>query len=189
MGMKRTIFTALTAAALLGAGVSFAGTSSTPVNAATSTQQSNDTGKVLINYIPGYAIAVWNSPNSSNQHVTGKFLKHGTQVNYTATDRNSNNGIVWYQIGKNQWIKSAYIAPFGSLAKTNVRSLTVTYVPGYSIAVWNSPLNSRKALAKKLKNGSTWKTYSAAQVGQDLWYNLGGNQWVNVHYITLNDTK
>jgi len=189
MGIKQTVFTALTAVALMGTGVSLTGTApESQAHASTSTQQANDSGQLLINYKPGYSIAVWNSPDS-NRRVTGKYLKHGTQVNYNATDRNSNGGIVWYQIGQNEWIQSAYTAAFASLVNTNVRSLTIDYVPGYSIAVWNSPLNGRKALSKKLKNGTTWKVFSGAQVGQDQWYNLGGNQWVSVHYIHPNYTK
>ncbi|KRM72061.1 SLAP domain-containing protein [Lacticaseibacillus brantae] len=185
--MKKTVLATIAAIGLLGAGLSF-GTTTPNVQAATSTTQADDKGQLLINYVPGYSIAVWNSPSASRQ-LTGKFLKHGTAVRYSGTDRNSNNGIEWYQIGANQWISSRYTAWTSSNVGTQIQSLTVDYVPGYSIAVWNTPLNGRKPLAKKLKNGTTWKTFAAAQVGQDMWYNLGGNQWVSVHYIHLNETK
>lgn len=74
------------------------------------------------------------------------------------------------------------IAPVQTVeAATEV--VTINYVPGYGIAVWNKPTSDRKAIAgKKLKHGTSWKVLKTQTVDGKLWYNLGGDQWIDGDY-------
>ncbi|KRM72063.1 immunoglobulin-like domain-containing protein [Lacticaseibacillus brantae] len=71
-------------------------------------------------------------------------------------------------------------------ASTETGTLYVNYVPGYGIAVWNNYTADRKATDKKLAHGTAWKYFATAtDENGNLWYNLGGNQWVDGKYISF----
>ena len=61
-------------------------------------------------------------------------------------------------------------------------TVTIEYVPGYSIAVWTAPADGKVIPGKLLKHGTSWKTFAVSTVGKTVWYNLGGNQWIPATY-------
>lgn|GEM_PF-4678214 len=60
--------------------------------------------------------------------------------------------------------------------------VSVNYVPGYGIALWNSPQDSHKFLGRYLQHGTAWKVIGKTVVNGQTWYNLGGNQWIDGKY-------
>jgi len=61
----------------------------------------------------------------------------------------------------------------------------ITYHPGYSIVVWDSPLAGRKSTGKRLK-AQTYATYTHTLVGADgnTWYQIGAKQWISTPFAT-----
>ena len=53
----------------------------------------------------------------------------------------------------------------------------------YSIAVWSSYNGTRHVTGQYLKNNSRWSTSKAVLYEGNIWYNLGGNQWVSSEYV------
>ncbi len=65
--------------------------------------------------------------------------------------------------------------------------VTVNYVPGYGIAVWNNFQNG-SVTGQYLKHGSSYKVIKTAKDAQgNVWYDLGMNQWIMAKY-TVNGT-
>ena len=92
-----------------------------------------------------------------------------------------NDGSAWTDLGGNQWVNNIdTVGGFNHVFKIN-------YVPGYGIAVWNSFLGNKKAIAgKKLMNGTNWKVFKLAKDSNGHeWLNVGGNQWIDSSYTTL----
>mgnify|MGYP000862271417 CR=1 FL=1 len=137
---------------------------------------------IAINYIPGYGVAVWSAPG--NGHVLpGKSLLTGTtwKVYQVAT---FTNGYAWYNLGGNQWISAQYagdpvLSHNTEMALNTVK--TVNYVPGYGIAVWTYPEYGKIMPGKILKHGTRWRVYGEMNTGR-LWYDLGGQQWIQAQY-------
>lgn len=133
-----------------------------------------------INYVPGYGIAVYDAPNGE---FTGQRLSHGSawKISHQAVAK-SNSKDVWYQVGKNQWIKGSNVSmtPVSQMKYFNAIG-QVNYVPGYSIKVWKNADKSQWT-GKYLRDGSSWKVFGE----QNGFYNVGGNQWVEKQYVDLN---
>jgi|GEM_PF-1808514 len=71
-------------------------------------------------------------------------------------------------------------------SSTEAGTLYVNYVPGYGIAVWDNYTADRKATSTKLAHGTAWKYFATAtDANGNMWYNLGGNQWVDGKYISF----
>ncbi|MHA3065943.1 SLAP domain-containing protein [Lacticaseibacillus saniviri] len=67
--------------------------------------------------------------------------------------------------------------------------VTVHYVKGYGIALWNSPDAGRKPIAgRKLADGSAWKYGQTKVVDGVTWYQLGTNQWAQGTYLAVRGT-
>ncbi|KRM72060.1 SLAP domain-containing protein [Lacticaseibacillus brantae] len=248
MGVKRTIFTALAAVALLGTGVSLVNAPTAQAAAVATTQ-----GRAYIHYVKGYSIAVWTTPTADRQ-LTGKTIKDGSQVTYVDKTTGADghvwykladnqwisgqyavsqvipqtsgtllinehpafgvpvfdspnadqlgtgrilkggqqlpfvdaqfgfDGHVWYKLGNNEWVNSQFAGIIFDNGKGTSEPIRIKYTPGYSIAVWNSPLINQQPTAKKLKHGTVWKTFKMVEYNNTYWYNLGGNQWINGKY-------
>ena len=58
----------------------------------------------------------------------------------------------------------------------------VNYVPGYGIAVFDQP-NGHAISGKYLATGTSWKVFDQQTVNNQVWYNLGGKQWVSGAYL------
>lgn len=132
-----------------------------------------------VNYVPGYGIAVYDAPDGQ---FTSQRLPHGSawRISHQAVSR-KNSKDVWYQVGKNQWIKADYVSmtPVSNARYFNAVG-RVNYVPGYSIKVWKDA-NKSQWTGKYLANGTSWKVFGE----QNGFYNVGGNQWVEKQYIEL----
>ncbi|KRL63365.1 C40 family peptidase [Lactobacillus psittaci] len=61
-------------------------------------------------------------------------------------------------------------------------AVTINYVPGYGVNVWSS-YNNPTFTGKRLAHGTSWKVFASATDSKGaLWYNLGGNQWIQAGY-------
>jgi cell wall-associated NlpC family hydrolase len=60
--------------------------------------------------------------------------------------------------------------------------VTINYVSGYGIAVWNNYEGGRTT-GKYLQHGTSWKIFKTVKDSHgNTWYNLGGNQWIMAKY-------
>jgi len=132
----------------------------------------------------------FNGPKTANGQVlpAGTSWKANKQI--TMVD-----GTIWYDLGNNQWASSATVKEGatnpsnpsnpGNSNETVISGVArVNYVPGYSIAIWDKPGNDRQFTGKKLLHGTDWKVFKRAVVDGQVWYNLGGNQWLQGKYVT-----
>lgn len=126
-----------------------------------------------VDYVPGYGINVWDAPNG---RATGQKLPDASawKISHKATA----NGKVWYQVGKNQWIDSAYVS-LNPISRMKPMSgvVQIEYIPGYSVRVYQSA-DTAKPTDKLLKHGTTWKVFGE----MNGFYNVGKNQWIKVEY-------
>jgi len=135
---------------------------------------------------------------------TSRVLPNGSRwKTFLQTD----NGMLWYNLGGNQWVlasdldasnaststKKDTTKTNNSNATTTVKSVNATgvarinYKPGYGIMVWAQP--GSHALGKTLKHGTNWRFFKIANALGRTWYNLGGNQWVDGQYLTINGSN
>lgn len=126
-----------------------------------------------VDYVPGYGINVWDAPNG---RATGQKLPDASswKISHKATI----NGKVWYQVGKNQWIDSAYVS-LNPISRMKPMSgvVQIEYIPGYSVRVYQSA-DTSKPTDKLLKHGTSWKVFGE----MNGFYNVGKNQWIKVEY-------
>lgn len=143
---------------------------------------------ITINYVPGYGIAMWNT-YQANRYVVGPKLMHGTSWRVVKTVMV--DGQTWYNLGGNQWIPATHTVAGTQLplpTPTNVTGgIKINYVPGYSIAVWNSFDSSRKATGQLLKHGTSWQVTAKVSYQGQTWYRVGTKQWVQGQYTTFTD--
>lgn len=137
---------------------------------------------VYVNYVPGYSVAVWNDAFDPKK-PTGKTLKHATAWHYVYTA--TIDGHVWYNLGGDQWIDGNYATLTPPATDTALNRVgQVHYTPGFGINVRKSPAG-QSIPGKKLQHGTKWKVLASRTVKGVIWYNLGGNQWVDGTYLKL----
>ena len=143
----------------------------------------SQTGVVQVHYIPGYGIAVWKSPA---KHATGQYLPDGSRWKIFGYE--IVNGQKWYKVGTNQWISGQYASAATSSASSSQTPaaattgvVKVTYPS--SIVVWATP--GSKPTSTYLHTGTSWRFFKTATYGGQVWYNLGGSQWVPAQYVTV----
>ena len=63
--------------------------------------------------------------------------------------------------------------------------VTVNYVPGYGIAVWNQAnSDTAQITGQKLAHATSWKVIDSAYDAQgNKWYDLGRDQWVKAEWV------
>ncbi|WP_333603649.1 phage tail spike protein [Lactobacillus acetotolerans] len=64
----------------------------------------------------------------------------------------------------------------------------VQWVGAGGCTLYDMPFKGHKVLDKVLKNGDYYKIFHTADentVNSDTWYDLGGNQWIDGHFFTL----
>lgn len=173
----------------------------------TTTSSSNDLAKkqgqttnsgspvVQIAYPGPGKVAVWKHAGSG---AGVNYLAQGTR--WKVSYKTYVNGEWWYNLGGNQFVPSkyVYVTGFSSIpARNNANSShtsisgtttyhavgQIHYVPGYGIMVWGQP--GKNMLKRYLPHGSKWKIYKRATVNGHVWYNLGGNQWIDSTYVNI----
>ena len=168
----------------------------TPAHAATTTQtttQNTTTGvftpstqTVKINYNANFGIAVWTNPNGS---ITGKYVPGQTTVKVAGSQ--VVNGKTWYLLADNSgWIDGQYVTTntnsnSNSSTATNkptssakVTSINETVTVGSNGAAIYSNTNASAKTSRVLNKGSQWRAFSRIEDENNVWYNLGGNQYV-----------
>lgn len=141
-----------------------------------------------INYTIGYYVRMYNYPDAA---WTGDEVLAGTPVGVIR--KAIYKGETWYKLDTNNWVKAQYVVasdPKSSNSQaTNITGiLTISYVPGYGIAVYQIPGSNQlvyeKGRIKRLQHGTSWKTFKKQIVNGITYFNVGGNQWVDGRYIT-----
>ena len=182
---KKALYAGLAAAAL--ATVGTLGNNNEQAKAATVA-----TGEV--EYFPGYGINLWNGYGSSASYA-GRKLADGTnwKIFYAVKDT---KGHVWYNLGGNQFADASYFKVIGSVPykqdgtkpvtsnETSVKkTVTIKYVPGYGINLWNGYGSTASYAGRKLPHNSSWKVFKEANANDGwVWYKVGGNQWISSQY-------
>lgn len=139
---------------------------------------------VSINYVSGYSVAVWQRANGVQ--ATSKKLPTGTRwASYGAVQQGDNG--FYLNVGGDQWIDSNYADLAGENSSQELRGVvTIQYVPGYGIAVWNSASGDRQIVRRAvLRHWTQWQVYRRTVVNGRTWYNLGGNQWIDGGFAQL----
>jgi hypothetical protein len=144
----------------------------------TSTTKSGVTsisGTVKIHYVPGYGIAVWDAPQDGS--VTGKKLADGSSWRVFQTT--TVNGVPWYNLGGNQWISGTYakLTSSTSANKTVAKSGTITTNSKARTNIYASA--STKKVTRTVGKNVKLKYYGTTTVKGQLWYSIGGGEWVN----------
>lgn len=75
----------------------------TPIQPVETWQITNQNGVGRVNYVPGYGINVWTSPE---QRIWTKKLNHGTAWKYFKIAQKGN--VTMYNLGGNQWVDGSY---------------------------------------------------------------------------------
>ena len=139
---------------------------------------------VKINYVPGYGIAVWDAPG--NGHVVpGKNLKTGTK--WKTGGYVTVNGVKWYNLGGKQWISEKYADEVTTPVKSQITVYAVKGIgvihntTGNGAIIWDAPEGNKTS--RTLREGSKWKVFKVAVNANGMYYNLGGNQWVQEKYL------
>ena len=93
------------------------------------------------------------------------------------------NGNLYYEISNGKWIMAKYTTQEAQItAKSGV--LTINSKPDYGVAVWRVP-GQDQISGKFLKDGSSWRYFSVANVNGQTWYDLGGNQWISAKSVLV----
>lgn len=161
-----------------------------PVHAATSTNVtsavSTTTPVKVVTAGPNGAM-VYSSPTDAES--SGHLLTAGShwKVFAKATVKNA----VWYNLGGNQWVEASdvaqgysYIARKGDSNKyPNENTFKTIVTAGPNGAMIYSAPTENTSTGRIVPAGSRWKTFTSLRNG-DLWYNLGGKQWVRADEVT-----
>ncbi|BDR56464.1 hypothetical protein KIMC2_10260 [Xylocopilactobacillus apis] len=144
-------------------------------------------GVITINYIPGYGVELWQG-YGLNKKKTGRKLADGSAWKYSAVK--TAQGTSWYQVGNNLWVSSSQGATPTESEIINKGIAKINYVPGYSIAVWNSYQVTRQRTGQTLKHGTSW-TFSQKALDKqgNSWYQVGKNQWISGAYVKVTNTS
>ncbi|WP_297815884.1 C39 family peptidase [uncultured Lactobacillus sp.] len=164
------------------------------------------TGK--INYIKGYGVNLWKlNDDNSLSWIAPRRLQSGSQWKvFSYTDLTEKN-MRLYNLGGNQWVDGKYLVNAANnkkvvatpqantpvnkpTASTNGMTalpkgsfVVVGYTPHYGIALYNERNNAMRYAGRHLANGTAWSTFGKKTVNNNLYYNLGGNQWVDAHWV------
>ncbi|KRO16142.1 SLAP domain-containing protein [Lacticaseibacillus saniviri] len=175
----------------------------------------NTPGKIKINYVPNYSVAVWDGYQAGRKPIKGYTIGHGYTINYF-TKVTTAAGEVWYRIGPDQWIQGSYALDVtnGNAAKPSTPTtkpntpvlkpstpsqptltetkldgiVTINYVKGYGVALWDSyDASTQKPVGnRKLMHGTSWRVVGQVTTADGhVWYHLGGKQWIDGKYATL----
>lgn len=134
-----------------------------------------------VGFVSGAAsLAVYTAPGAAGQK-TGQILWPASSWHISASVVTLDKQ-VWFRVGTNQWVKA------NGMVLGNIQSISgvarVNYAPGYKVVVWNKA-DGTENTGKTLQNGSSWKVYAKSTVAGHVYYNLGGDQWVDSAWMKL----
>lgn len=140
-----------------------------------------------VNYVPGFSINLYEGDLAKKQ-FNGRKLKHGSQWRVVGYALDA-TGTKYYNLGGQQWVPAQYISdkPLPKPVAKVGGTATVTYVPGYKIAVWGKP--NAQLTSQRLVHGSRWRVIGKQMVGNTPWYQLGQNQWVSGDYVIVTGSQ
>ena len=119
---------------------------------------------------------------TSNGTSTGRVLPAGSA--WKAMRSVNLNGVLWYNLGSNQWVQGNDVTLTQPGSVTSFRGVgQINYVPGYGIAIWTN--NGHVIPGRYLQHGTRWQLYLRKIYNGRGWYNLGGDQWIDSQYIIL----
>lgn len=94
--------------------------------------------------------------------------------------------VAWYQVGKAAWIPASALR----LGSMPVSSLNVTrYIANKAgVALYNSPFSGYRT-GRVLSYGTGWKVFAQTTVNHQVWYNVGGSQWILASAMSTTNPK
>lgn len=140
-------------------------------------------GYIVIKYRPHYSVNVWHGYGTSARFAHRR-LADGSRVRvYQVAIQNNKT---WYNIGGNQWIDGQYAASYPIKAigdEVEVKQSGVIRINyrGGSVNLWQEP-GDHGFTGRRLKNGTSWKFFATKILNGRVYYNLGGNQWIDGQY-------
>jgi hypothetical protein len=161
-----------------------------PVHAATSANTTTVTSVAtpikVVTAGPNGAM-IYSSPTDTEP--SGRLLTAGSHWKVFA--QATVNGVVWYNLGGSQWTVASdvargysYIARMGdSDHYPNEKASKTTVTAGPNGAMIYSTPTDNASTGRLVPAGSRWKTFTSLKNGE-LWYNLGGKQWVRAREVT-----
>ena len=140
-----------------------------------------------INYVHGYNVKEYNSPDGLWSY---QYIHDDTSV--SVTKQAFYNGEKWYKLNNGYWVKAQYVRPADQDGSEKIKGIaTINYVPGYGIAVYRFPgygelvMDKKTMNFKRLPHGTSWKVFKRITVNGIVYYNLGGEQWIDGRYAIL----
>lgn len=128
----------------------------------------------VIKYVPNYGVALWSVPGHGI--IQNRLLKAGTawQAGRKLT---LDDGSVWYNVGGKQWVDGRYFLLNGQQADTPADTRVVRVKTNTSAQVYQAP--NQRGTGRQLAAGTAWRVNQVAAQGNQLWYQVGTNQWIN----------
>ncbi|MHA3065330.1 N-acetylmuramoyl-L-alanine amidase [Lacticaseibacillus saniviri] len=114
--------------------------------------------------------------NSDTSEV--RVIKKATTSNatYYLLSRDGKNGFAWVKANDTQMTSGADIETVNLVG-------TINYVPGYGVLMMDAPAGNY-ITGRYLQHGTKWKVLQRATMANgDIYYNLGGNQWMPAQYL------
>ncbi len=140
-----------------------------------------------INYVHGYNVKEYKYPDSLWSY---QYIHDDTSVN--VTKQAFYNGEKWYKLNNGYWVKAQYVRAADEDGSEKIQGIvTINYVPGYGIAVYRFPgygelvIDEKTMNFKRLQHGTSWKVFKRKTVNGIVYYNLGGEQWIDGRYAIL----
>lgn len=128
---------------------------------------------------------IFTAPSSAK--ATTRILKAGSHWKTFKLVKNSEGS--WYNLGGNQWVQISDVTTDTNYVAVDLTTTTgvatITYVSGYGIPVWSSYRGGTVIANKRLMHGTSWKVFGTASYNGNTWYNVGGNQWIDGHYVSF----
>lgn len=180
-----------TAAAIIAAAITAAPMLATGVSTFTATPVMAAAGSSDVNHAPGTFVVNVAKANvrSSQGGLIGKTLKKGTKWHVFGAAFFL--GQTYYDLGGDQYVASSTGRFYGIGNAPYVKKtskIKVSNVKHYSAQVYNGSMKAvkdAKGNLKKLKYGTSWKTFGSQEFHGEIFYNVGGNQWVDSQSVKV----
>ncbi|QFR25265.1 SLAP domain-containing protein [Schleiferilactobacillus harbinensis] len=129
----------------------------------------------VINYQPGYGVALWSMPGGHGL-IKGRSLATGTawKASYKVTLA---DGTTWYGVGRNQWVDGRYFILNGSQGSPTTANQVVQVKNSTAATIYQAPGSG--ATNRQLSANTAWRVNAAAVRNNQLWYQVGTNQWIS----------